>query len=127
MFFLVLVGLVTFAGIIYLAVSSQSSFKLKITALGALALMITTVVICLFIFFKSESTPKQKLLPDMDPSDLPPVPTGHNLPMLVMLVIFLIALFIMIAILSMREHKRGNNKASENTEIEDDDLIDNWE
>jgi cytochrome bd-type quinol oxidase subunit 2 len=116
MFFLVLISAVTLVGIVYLAVSSQSSFRLKIAALGALALMITTVIICLFLFFKSAGTHKQRLLPDMDPSDLPPVSTEHNLPMLIMLVIFLIALFIMVVIVSMREHKRSNDKRDKDTE-----------
>ncbi|MDR2716927.1 MAG: hypothetical protein LBB89_02530 [Treponema sp.] len=121
MFFLILVGIITFVGIVYLAVSSQSSFKIRIAALGALALMITTVIICLIFFFKSAATPKQLLLPDMSPSDLPPVSTGHNIPMLIMLVIFLIALFVMVVILSMREQKRTKDKEDKN-----DNLMGNW-
>jgi cytochrome bd-type quinol oxidase subunit 2 len=124
MFFLVLIGLVTLVGIIYLAVAPQSSFKVRVAALGALALMITTVIICLFLFFKSAATPKQLLLPDMSPSDLPPLSTKNNIPMMVMLVIFMITLFVMIVILSMREHKRTGGKESEN--IEDDSTTDNW-
>jgi len=123
MFFLILIGLITLAGVAYLAVSPQSSFKLKIAALGALALMITTVIICLVVFFKSAGTPKQTLLPDMDPSDLPPVSKEHNLPMMIMLVIFLIALFAMVAILSLREQKRGK----ENKNLPDDSFPDDWE
>jgi cytochrome bd-type quinol oxidase subunit 2 len=123
-FFLVIVGLATFGGIIYLAVSPQSNFKIRIAALGALALMITTVIICMVTFFKKSGTPKQKLLPDMDPSDLPPVSTEHNIPMLIMLVIFLIALFTMVAIVSMREYKKSGGK--EDTGIKDDGFTDNW-
>jgi len=124
MFFLVLIGLVTLVGIIYLAVSPQSSFKLKITALGALALMIATVIICLIIFFKSAATPKQILLPDMSPSDLPPVSTNHNIPMLIMLIIFLIALFVMVVIISVRDQKRIGGKKNGN--IKDDSFTDGW-
>jgi len=124
MFFLVLVGIATFGGIVYLAVSPQSNFKIRIAALGALALMITTLIICLVTYYKSSGTPKQKLLPDMDPSDLPPVSTEHNIPMLIMLVIFLIALFAMIVIVSMREHKKGGEK--EKLVIKDDSFPDNW-
>jgi len=128
MFFLVLVGLATLVGVVYLAVSPQSGFKLKITALGALALMITTVIICMFLFFKSEATPKQKLLPDMDPSDLPPVTAEHNVPMLIMLIIFLIALFTMVVIVSLRDQKRDQKKngGKENDGIEDDSFTSNW-
>jgi len=124
MFFLVLVGIATFGGIVYLAVSPQSNFKIRIAALGALALMITTVIICMVTFFKSSGTHKQVQLPDMDPSDLPPVTKEHNLPMAIMLVIFLIALFAMIAIVSMREHKKGDGK--DNLVIKDDSFPDNW-
>jgi len=121
MFFLVLVGLVTLSGIIYLAVSRQSSFKIRITALIALALMIATTIICLILFFKSAATPKVILLPDMSPSDLPPVTKEHNIPMLVMLIIFLIALFAMIAIFAIREEKRNSgHEDSEDNRIKND-------
>jgi membrane protein YdbS with pleckstrin-like domain len=123
-FFLVLVSIATFGGIAYLAVSPQSNFKIRIAALGALALMVTTIIINLIRFYKSSGTPKQRLLPDMDPSDLPPVSTEHNLPMAIMLVLFLIALFAMIAIVSMREHKKGGEK--DNLVIKDDSFPDNW-
>jgi len=124
LFFLVLVGIATFGGIVYLAVSPQSNFKIRIAALGALALMVMTVIINLIRYYKSSGTPKQKLLPDMDPSDLPPVSTGHNLTMAIMLVIFLVALFAMIVIVSMREHKKGGEK--EKLVIKDDSFPDNW-
>ncbi|MDR0456805.1 MAG: hypothetical protein LBH20_09010 [Treponema sp.] len=124
MFFLILISIATLAGIIYLAVSPQSNFKLKITALIALALMIATVIICLVFFFKSAATPKIVLLPDMDPSDLPPMSTGHNAPTLVMFVIFLIALFVMVVILSMRDRKQAGSKEDES--IEDDSITNNW-
>jgi len=124
LFFLVLVGIATFGGIVYLAVSPQSNFKIRIAALGALALMVATVIICMIKYFGSSATPKQKLLPDMDPSDLPPVSTEHNLPMAIMLIIFLIALFAMIVIVSMREHKKGGEK--EKLVIKDDSFPENW-
>jgi len=124
MFFLVLVGLAIFIGIVYLAVSPQSDRKIKIAALGALALMITTVIICMFIFFNSAATPKQMLLPDMDPSDLPPVSTEHNIPMLIMLIIFLIALFAMVVIVSMRGNKKDGGK--EDGGMENDSFTENW-
>ncbi|MDR2716758.1 MAG: hypothetical protein LBB89_01645 [Treponema sp.] len=126
LFFLILIGLGTLGGIIYLAISPQSNFKIRVAALGALALMIITVIICLVIFFKSTATPKQILLPDMLPSDLPPVSTEHNIPMLIMLIVFLIALFVMVVIVSMREHKKANGKGEKSIEIEDDSFTDNW-
>jgi cytochrome bd-type quinol oxidase subunit 2 len=126
MFFLVLIGLATFVGIVYLAISPQSDFKIRIAALGALALMITTVIICMFLFFKSAATPKHMLLPDMDPSDLPPVSTEHNIPMLIMMVIFLIALFAMVVIVSIRGNKKSDGKKDKGIEIEDDSFTDDW-
>jgi cytochrome bd-type quinol oxidase subunit 2 len=129
MVFLVIIGLATLVGIVYLAISPQSDFKVRLAALGALALMITTVIICMFLFVKSTAVPKQRLLPDMLPSDLPPVSKEHNIPMMIMLVIFLIALFVLIAIVSMREHKRGNGETEEEREknIPDDNFPDDWE
>jgi cytochrome bd-type quinol oxidase subunit 2 len=111
MFFLFLLAIVMMAGVIYLAISRESSFKMRIAALGALALMIVTVIICFVLFFKARATPQQLILPDMLPSDMPPPPASNNNPAtMIMFIIFLIALFIVIFFLSLREQKRTDNK-----------------
>jgi len=96
-------------GVMYMAVSRKSSFKIRIAALGALALMIVSVIICLIFYFKAASTSKVIPLPDMMPSDIPPPSSGNPVSMIV-LTLFLIALFVVIFIMAMREQKRAEGK-----------------
>lgn len=91
---------VTMCGVIYLAVSRRSSNVIKFSALGALALMIITVIVCLLVFFKS-SGPKPLILPDTLPEDIPP-PPAHNTAMLVMFIIFMIGLFVAVLVFALR-------------------------
>jgi hypothetical protein len=116
MVFLVLLGEVIAAGIIFLAISKKSSFKIRIAALGALALMTVSVVVCMFVYFKSAKTPKLIILPDTLPSDIPPPQSESNIAMLVMSLIFMIALFVAVVIVSLREQKRAEGKGSEESE-----------
>ena len=111
-------GIGIMAGIVYLAVSPKSDFKIRIAALGAMALMIITVIICIVLFFKAEATPKQLILPDMMPSDMP-APTSNASPVtMIMLIVFLVSLFVVIFILALKEQKRVENK--------EDPASDNW-
>ena len=97
------------AGVIYMAISRKSSFKIRIAALGALALMVVTVIICLVLFFKSKATPQYLILPDMLPSDMPP-PSNNSPVTMIMLIVFLIGLFVAIFFLSLREQRRAGGK-----------------
>jgi cytochrome bd-type quinol oxidase subunit 2 len=116
MFVAILLGLVILAGVVYLAISKKSSFKLRIAALAALALMILTVIICLFIIFGEKSAPEAFVLPDTPPSEAPP-PAEHNIASVIMVIIFLIALFLLVLIISLREQRRKANAKKANAEI----------
>ena len=102
-------GIGIMAGVVYLAVSPKSEFKVRVAALGALGLMVVSVIVCIIIYFKMGATPKQLILPDMMPSDMPPPETASPVSM-IMLIIFMIALFVIIFILSLKEQKRVENK-----------------
>jgi amino acid transporter len=116
MLVLILLGVVILGGVVYLAISKKSSFKLKIAALGALALMILTVIICLFIIFGGKSAVPTDLLPDAQPSEAPPPADPPNPAAGIMLVIFLIAVFLLVLIVSLRDRKKQNAK-KDNAEI----------
>jgi hypothetical protein len=122
LFVLVVVSLVLLAGMVYMAVSSKSSFMVRIVALGALALMILAVIVCLFIFHRGTQVKEFILLPDVDPAELPP-PTKSNPLTMVMFSFFLIALFVMVLILAMRENKRSGGKK---IKIDDKTFGENW-
>jgi hypothetical protein len=82
--------------------------------------MILAVIICLFIFYKGTQSKPVILLPDVDPADIPPS-SGNNPFTMVMFAFFLIALFVMVMILAMRENKRSGAK-----KINDKTLGENW-
>ena len=82
----------------------------RVAALGALALMIVAAIICIFLSFKTTAVPKQFILPDALPSEIPPVEANSPLPMIAF-IIFLIALFAAVFIFSLREQKRAEGKA----------------
>jgi cytochrome bd-type quinol oxidase subunit 2 len=103
------VGIAIMAGVIFLAVSPKSDFKVRVAALGALGLMVVTVIVCIVLYFKAVATPQQLILPDMMPSDMPPPATSHSGTM-IMLIIFMVALFVVIFILALKEQKRVKNK-----------------
>jgi len=114
MVLLFFLGFALLGGVIYMALSKKSSFKVRIAALGALALMIVSVIICIIVYFKGEPTTQYLVLPDMDPSDIPPPPSNVSPATMITLILFLLALFVVIFILALREQKRlnGNEKPS---------------
>jgi ABC-type spermidine/putrescine transport system permease subunit I len=101
----------------------KSSSTVKIAALGALALMILAVIVCLFIFHKGAQAKPFLLLQDVDPADIPP-PSGSNPFTMVMFTFFLIALFVMVFVLAMRELKRSGG--GKKPEIDDKTFGENW-
>ena len=113
MFILIPLGIITLIGIVYLAVSRKSSSMVRFAALGALALMIITVIVCLLIIFGVIETSSRKVIvmPDAVSSAVPAAP-GPNIVTLVVVIVFLLALFMLVFILSMREQKRIQSKKS---------------
>ena len=109
MIFLYALGFATLVGVVYMAISKKSSPRVRIAALGALALMVISVIVCLFVFFIGHQPSQQSVYPDVDPADLPPAQTSNPLT-LVMFIFFLIALFVMVVVLSLRESKRTVEK-----------------
>jgi uncharacterized protein YneF (UPF0154 family) len=112
LFLLILFGLAIFASVIYVAISRKSSFKVRIAALIALALMLVTVIVSLFIIFGMTTTTSAvvMVLPDEPPLDEPLAKT--NITELAAFILFLLALFLLVSILSIREHRRSERAAS---------------
>jgi len=111
----VLLGIGIMAAMVFMALDKKSSLPMRIAALIAIALMMITVVICVVIVLTDNRVP-------VDPSTLivgEPVEvkkTGNgNLMAILLLIIFLIGVFVLIAILAMRENKRHIKKDSAQT------------
>jgi len=109
MFFGVLIGIIIIGAMAYLAIDKNSNFITRLAALGALAIMIIALIICLVIILTDNRVP-------IDPSTLivgapDEVPEKNkNFLGLFLTIAFFLALFVVIFILAMREHKRSDGK-----------------
>jgi len=105
-FFGVLVGLGLIGFMIYLALDRKSNFPTRMASLGALAVMILSIIVCLIIIFTDNSVP-------VDESILivgAPVETAEkkgNIAELLLMIIFLLILLALIVFLTFREHKKN--------------------
>jgi cytochrome bd-type quinol oxidase subunit 2 len=109
--FLVILGLVILVGVVYMAISKKSTFMIRVAALGALALMVITVIVCLILFFTTAGVPQYTYLPDVLPEEIPPPPSEGISIMMIMYILFMIALFVMVLILAVKEQRKtGSDK-----------------
>ncbi|MCL2764061.1 MAG: hypothetical protein FWD40_02120 [Treponema sp.] len=105
----VVIGIIILGAVSYFAINKKSSFHTRIVSLAALALMILSVIVCLVIVLTDTRV-------QVDPSSLivgAPVETVEehsNIAGLLFSIIFLLALFAVIAFLAMKEHKRTLQK-----------------
>ena len=94
---------------IYLALDKKSNFPTRLASLGALAIMIITVIISMFIILTDNTVP-------VDPSTLivgAPVEVpeeNNNMLAFIFSILFFLVLFIIILFLALREHKRTSKK-----------------
>ena len=94
---------------IYMAISRKSDFPVRMAALGALAVMIITVIICLVrIFNNAAAGSKVPAYPDMPPVEVTP----PNSMVLVASIVFLLVVFAVVVLLSFREHRRAAEDAA---------------
>jgi len=115
MVFLVVLGVAVFAGVIWLALSKKSCFKVRIAALIALGLMVSAVIVSLFVIFGVAAVdPNAQVQPDMPPPETFPPAAATN-DVLLVFVFFLLGMFLLVTILSLREQRRGRKKAGELT------------
>jgi len=112
MFFGVLIGLIIIGAVSYLAIDKKSTFLVRIVSLCALALMILTVAICLVLVLTDNRVPVDESVVQIGPppEKAPEKENGNNLLTLLFSIIFLIALFVIVAVISMRENKKSKKK-----------------
>jgi len=104
---LVILALAMLAGVAYMAIAPKSSFKLRIAALGALGVMVVTAIICSLVIFKTH-----RVVTVIDPEQVyldvpPPVKENNNIASIVMFILFLVAVFVLVLVFSLREQKRA--------------------
>jgi ABC-type Fe3+ transport system permease subunit len=115
---LIILGVAVLGGVIFMAISKKSTFKIRLAALGALVLMALSVIVCVIIYFKGDKTSNVLILPDTLPSEIPPPQPNTNVAMLVMLLIFVVALVVTVSVVSIREQKKADGKRVEESEEE---------
>jgi len=105
------VGLILLAIMIYMALRKESDFRTRIACLIALAVMIISLIVCLFIIFVGGKAPvDESVLIVAQP--VKQEPKGKSSFFIALLfTAFLMGLFIVILIMSMREHRNNNTPA----------------
>jgi len=109
---LLLAGVSTtaFAAMIVLALSKKSSFRMRVSALVALALMIVSLIVCVLVLFSVRTA--EKGLPVF--TDIPPAETTQQAPasgnVWLTFIVFLIAMFLLVLVLSIREQRRAGKR-----------------
>ncbi|MDR0624268.1 MAG: hypothetical protein LBG10_07535 [Treponema sp.] len=97
---------VSLAGIIYAALSKKTGPRTKTAALIALAVMILTVIVCLVIIFGGAALVRSgEIVPVDIPAEKPAAP-ANDLWILLAFIVFMIVLFVVVAVLSFREQRR---------------------
>jgi amino acid transporter len=109
----VIVGLILIAAMIYLALNKNSAFHMRIAALAALALMLTTIIICTFIIFTDKTVPVDESVLIVGAVAEETKDTGNSLWIMLFLIVFLAGVFAFIAAHAVRENKKHNEKAIE--------------
>jgi len=99
------------AAMVYLALDKKSNFQTRIASLGALGVMVLTVIICIIVILSDTKVA-------LDPSTLivgepAEVVEEDNLIAMIISILFLFVLFILIAVLAMKEHKKAAAKKGE--------------
>lgn len=95
---------------IYMALNKTSNFSVRIASLIALALMIITIIICVIFVFTDNRVPVDESVLIVGAPVEVKTEKNNNTMALALLVIFLIGVFILITILSMRENRKHIKK-----------------
>jgi len=105
-FFGILIGVIIMGVMIYLALGKKSSFHIRIASLGALAVMILSVIICIIVFSSSGDKvtidwSTYKVGEPIEAKD-----TSGDTVGIIFSIIFFLVLFVVIAVLALKEHKK---------------------
>jgi ABC-type Fe3+-siderophore transport system permease subunit len=120
----VIIGLIILAAIAYIALDKKSSFPVRLASLGAIAIMFITVIICIIVISSDKTVP-------VDPSMLiVGAPTEvqekkNNSFTIIFSIVLMVALFVFIAVMAMKEHKKNLPKKNE-IDLSDSSPISNW-
>jgi len=93
-----------------MALSKKSTFHVRLASLGALAVMIISVIISVFVIVTHDTTVEDPSLLIVGAPKVVEKEEGSGMAAVIFTIVFFLALFIVILILTMREHKRSDVK-----------------
>jgi amino acid transporter len=111
-FFGILIGLILLAGMVFLAISKKSTKGMRIAAVIALGVMITTVIICLFLILFGVKAPVDEGIILLTEAVPPPPKSSGNFWILLLFMLFLFGLFVFVIFISIREHQAQKKLAA---------------
>ena len=107
----VLLGIAIMAAMITMAVNKKSTFIVRVASLIAIALMILAIIVCLFIVFTDNRVPvDESVLIVGAPVEVNQEGGGNSM-VLLLLIIILLALFALIAVSALKEHRKAFPKS----------------
>jgi len=107
----VVLGIVIMSATCYLALDKKSNFLTRVVSLGALAVMIITVIISVFVILSNSVVPVDKSILIVGKPVEKPEETNYTA--LIITIFFFIVMFVVIVVLAMREHKKSQPKKDE--------------
>jgi len=111
-YFSVVLGIGIIAAMVFMALDKKSSFAVRVVSLAALALMILTVIICLFLVLTDDRVPVDESVVIVGAVPETQKKSTTNVMVLLLFIIFLAGIFVLLVFFSMREHHRNFPKAN---------------
>ena len=105
-YFGIIVGLVILVAMVYMALNKRSEFPIRVASLIALAVMIIAIIVCFSLIFSGTISFQDESVVIVGYVPEAPVEKGNNTLLLMIMVVFLVAFFILIAVLALRDHRR---------------------
>jgi ABC-type Fe3+ transport system permease subunit len=106
----ILVGASILIGMVYLSISKRSAPGIRFAALIALGLMVLTVIVCLCFSILGAKIQADESVPVISLDKQPAPKNTGSIIFLVIFIAFLLGMFIMVTIISLkeqREHKKN--------------------
>jgi len=104
-------ALIILAVMIYMALNTRSNRQVRIACLAALAVMILTIIICLFLLLIPGKDPVDESIVIVNaPPPLKKTMTIGNILIMLVFSLFLIVLFIIVATKSLHDNKKSAKK-----------------
>jgi len=102
-----LVSIIIMGAMVYMAINKKSNFSVRVASLAALAVMILTSIICLFIVFTDDRVPVDESVVIVGAVQETQKKSSSSVIIPLIFFVFMVAMFIIIIFLSMKD--QGKN------------------